>query len=118
MRVKGGTASRRRHKRVLKLTEGFRGRRKNCFKLAKRSVQKALQHAYKARKRKKGDFRTLWIARINAGSRVSGISYSALIKGLKMANVELDRKSLAELAFRDEEAFAAIVERAKEGLRA
>lgn len=118
MRVKGGPVSRRRHKRLLKLTEGFRGRRRNCYKLAKRSVQKALQHAYKARKKKKNDFRTLWIARINAGARVSGISYSSLIKGLKQANVELDRKSLADLASRDADAFSAIVEKAREGLRA
>ena len=116
MRVKRGYASRRRHKRRLKLAEGFRGRRSDCFKLAKRSVEKALQYAYRDRRAKKRDFRGLWIVRINAAARMSGISYSALINGLSKAQVELDRKVLAELAFSDPASFAVIAEKAKAAL--
>lgn len=116
MRVKRGTASRKRHKRRLKLAEGFRGRRSDCFKLAKRSVEKALQYAYRDRRAKKRDFRGLWIIRINAAARLNGLSYSALVRGLKMANVELDRKVLAELAFSDPASFAVVAEKAKAAL--
>lgn len=118
MRVKGGIVSRRRHKRVLKLAEGFRGRRSKCYKLAKRSIQKSLQHAYKGRKMKKRDFRSLWIIRINAAARLSGLSYSKLILGLKKANIGLDRKVLADIAARDAASFAAIAEKAKAALAA
>jgi large subunit ribosomal protein L20 len=116
MRVKRGYASRRRHKRRLKLAEGFRGRRSDCFKLAKRSVEKALQYAYRDRRAKKRDFRGLWIVRINAAARMNGISYSALIRGLANAKVELDRKVLAELAFSDPASFSVVAEKAKAAL--
>lgn len=113
MRVKRGTAGHRRHKRRLKLAEGYRGRRSDCFKLAKRAVEKALQFSYRDRRAKKRDFRGLWITRINAAARMSGISYSKLIKGLSDANIKLDRKVLAELAFSDPASFAVIAEKAK-----
>lgn len=116
MRVKRGYASRRRHKRRLKLAEGFRGRRSDCFKLAKRSVEKALQYAYRDRRAKKRDFRGLWIVRINAAARLHGMSYSAFIKGLSNANIDLDRKVLAEVAFADPASFAVIADRAKAAL--
>jgi large subunit ribosomal protein L20 len=116
MRVKRGTASRRRHKRRLKLAEGFRGRRSDCFKLAKRAVEKALQFSYRDRRAKKRDFRGLWILRINAAARISGISYSKLVKGLSDANIQLDRKVLAEIAFTDPASFAVIAEKAKAAL--
>lgn len=116
MRVKRGFASRRRHKRRLKLAEGFRGRRSDCFKLAKRSVEKALQHSYRDRRAKKRDFRGLWIIRINAAARINGVSYSKLMLGLSKANIELDRKILAEIAFRDPASFAVLAERAKAAL--
>ncbi|MFO0416069.1 MAG: 50S ribosomal protein L20 [Pseudomonadota bacterium] len=116
MRVKRGYASRRRHKRRLKLAEGFRGRRSDCFKLAKRAVEKALQFSYRDRRAKKRDFRGLWIIRINAAARMSGISYSKLIRGLSKADIKLDRKVLAELAFTDPASFAVVAERAKAAL--
>lgn len=118
MRVKGGFTSRRRHKRVLKLAEGFRGRRGNCYKLAKRAVQKALLLAYKGRKLKKRDFRSLWIVRINAAVRIDGMSYSTFIAGCKKANVGLDRKVLADIAARDPKTFSAITAKAKSALAA
>ena len=116
MRVKRGFASRRRHKRRLKLAEGFRGRRSDCFKLAKRSVEKALQHSYRDRRAKKRDFRGLWIIRINAAARINGVSYSKLMLGLSKANIELDRKILAEIAFSDPASFTVLAERAKAAL--
>jgi large subunit ribosomal protein L20 len=116
MRVKRGFASRRRHKRRLQLAEGFRGRRKNCFKLAKRSVEKALQYAYRDRRAKKREFRSLWILRINAAARTCGISYSRFIRGMSQAGIELDRKVLADIAYTDPASFAVIAERAKAAL--
>lgn len=116
MRVKRGFASRRRHKRRLKLAEGFRGRRKDCFKLAKRAVEKALQFSYRDRRAKKRDFRGLWIVRINAAARLNGLSYSKLIQGLAKANIALDRKVLAEIAFSDPASFAVVADRAKAAL--
>ncbi|MCO6429999.1 MAG: 50S ribosomal protein L20 [Deltaproteobacteria bacterium] len=116
MRVKRGFASRRRHKRIAKSAEGFRGRRKNCFKHVKLGVQKALQHAYKHRRAKKREFRALWIVRINAAARECGISYSKLIRGLQLAKVEIDRKVLAQLAATDNKAFQAVVEKARAAL--
>jgi len=113
MRVKRGTAGHRRHKRRLKLAEGYRGRRSDCFKLAKRAVEKALQFSYRDRRAKKRDFRGLWITRINAAARLNGLSYSKLIKGLSDANIQLDRKVLAEIAFADPASFAVIAEKAK-----
>ena len=116
MRVKRGFASRRRHKRRLQLAEGFRGRRKNCFKLAKRSVEKALQYAYRDRRAKKREFRSLWILRINAASRACGLSYSRFIRGVSQAGIGLDRKVLADIAYTDPASFAVIAERAKAAL--
>lgn len=116
MRVKRGTAGRQRHKRRLKLAEGYRGRRNGCFKLAKRAVEKALQFSYRDRRAKKRDFRGLWIVRINAAARINGISYSNFIRGLANAKIELDRKVLAELAFSDPASFAVVAERAKAAL--
>jgi len=116
MRVKRGFAGRRKHKRKLKLAEGFRGRRKNCYKLAKRAVEKALQFSYRDRRAKKRDFRGLWIVRINAAARMNGLSYSRLIAGLSEANIMIDRKILAELAYSDPASFAVIAERAKAAL--
>jgi large subunit ribosomal protein L20 len=116
MRVKRGTTSRRRHKRRLKLAEGFRGRRNGSFKLAKLAVEKALQFSYRDRRGKKRDFRGLWITRINAAARISGLSYSKFVKGLSDANIQLDRKVLAEIAFADPASFAVIAEKAKAAL--
>ena len=113
MRVKRGFAGRRKHKRLLKLAEGFRGRRKSSYKLAKRSVQKALKYAYRDRRAKKREFRRLWILRINAAARQNGLSYGRFMFGLKQAGIELDRKSLAELAYTDLQAFNAIAERVR-----
>jgi large subunit ribosomal protein L20 len=118
MRVKGGFATRRRHKRMLDRAEGFQGRRSTCFKLAKRAVQTALKHAFKNRRMQKREFRALWITRINAACRPSGIKYSALIHGLQKANIIIDRKVLADLACSDAAAFGAIVEKAKAALAA
>ena len=116
MRVKRGFVSRRRHTAVMKRAEGFRGRRKNCYKFAKLATQKAMQFAYRDRRVRKRDFRQLWIARINAAVRLAGMSYSVFINGLKKANIEIDRKVLADLAVRDKAAFAAIVERTRQVL--
>ena len=116
MRVKRGFTSRRRHKRLLKLAKGFRGRRKNCFQLAKTSVQKALQYAYRDRKVRKRAFRSLWILRINAAARERGITYSRLVLGLKKAKVGLDRKALAFLAVNDPAGFGKVVEKAQAAL--
>lgn len=116
MRVKGGVVTRRRHKRLLKRAKGFRGRRGNCFQLAERAVEKGLQYAYRDRKAKKREFRSLWIARLNAAARTSGLSYSKFIRGLKLADIQLDRKVLSDLALENPEAFAQIVSRAKSAL--
>lgn len=116
MRVKRGVVSRRRHKRIMKQAKGFRGRRKNCFKLAKDAVERSMQFAYRDRKVKKRDFRRLWIVRINAAARQSGMSYSCFMSGLKKANIALNRKILADMAVRDPQAFAQVAERAKAAL--
>ena len=108
MRVKRGFKARRRRNRVLKLSKGYRGRRKNCYKRANQAVQRALDFASRDRARRKRDFRSLWIVRINAAARGSGISYSKLIAGLSKAKVALDRKILADLAVADPQAFSAI----------
>ena len=117
MRVKRGVTSRRRHKRLQKRAEGFRGRSKNCFKVAKTRVQKAMTYAYRDRKVKKRAMRALWNVRINAAARPLGISYSRLMFGLKNANIALDRKMLADLAVSDPQGFAAVVEKAKASLQ-
>ena len=116
MRVKGGFKSRRRRKKILKLARGYRGGRSKLFRTAADSVDKALMYAYRDRKARKRDFRRLWIARINAGARMNELSYSKLINGLKRANIELDRKVLAEMAVSDPTAFSKVVKLAAEQL--
>ena len=112
-RVKRGVTARARHKKVLALAKGFRGRRKNVFRVAKQAVMKAGQYAYRDRRNKKRDFRRLWIARINAAARELGITYSQFINGMNKAGITLDRKVLADIAVHDKAAFAGIVEQAK-----
>ena len=112
-RVKRGVTAPARHKKVLALAKGFRGRRKNVFRVAKQAVMKAGQYAYRDRRNKKRDFRRLWIARINAAARECGITYSQFINGLNKAAIGLDRKVLADIAVHDKAAFAGIVEQAK-----
>jgi large subunit ribosomal protein L20 len=115
-RVKRGVTARARHKKVLALAKGYRGRRGNVYRIAKQAVMRAGQYAYRDRRTKKRVFRALWITRINAASREHGLSYSRLINGLNRASIALDRKVLAELAVHDKPAFSAIVERAKASL--
>ncbi len=112
-RVKRSVAARARHKKVLKQAKGYRGARKNVFRVAKQAVTKAGQYAYRDRRRKKRDFRSLWIIRINAAARECGLTYSTLVRGLKLANVELDRKALASIAVNDRETFSLLAEKAK-----
>ncbi len=112
-RVKRSVAARARHKKVLKQAKGYRGARKNVYRVAKQAVTKAGQYAYRDRRRKKRDFRSLWIMRINAAARECGLTYSTLIRGLKLANVELDRKALAAIAVDDRETFTLLAEKAK-----
>ncbi|ABM94843.1 50S ribosomal protein L20 [Methylibium sp. Pch-M] len=112
-RVKRGVTARARHKKVLELAKGFRGRRKNVYRIAKQAVMKAGQYAYRDRRNRKRVFRRLWIARINAASRSHGITYSRFIAGIKKAAIDIDRKMLAELAVNDPAAFGSIVEKVK-----
>ena len=115
-RVKGGTASINRHKKVLRLAKGYRGRSSTCFRIALQRVEKALQYAYRDRRNKKRDFRGLWIQRINAGARLSGLTYSKMMGGLKKAGINLDRKVLSDIAIHDAAGFAALAEKAKAAL--
>ena len=115
-RVKRGVIARRKHKKVLKQAKGYYGARSRVFRVAKQAVIKAGQYAYRDRRQKKRVFRALWITRINAQARVLGMSYSRLIAGLKRAEIEMDRRVLADLAVNDKEAFAVIVEQAKTAL--
>jgi len=115
-RVKRGVVARRRHKKILNQARGYYGARSRVFRVAKQAVIKAGQYAYRDRRNRKRAFRALWIARINAGARANGLSYSRLIAGLKKANVEIDRKVLADLAMNEQQAFAAVVEKAKASL--
>ena len=112
-RVKRGVTARARHKKVLALAKGFRGRRKNVFRIAKEAVMRAGQYAYRDRRTRKRVFRRLWIARINAASRGLGLSYSKFMAGLKKAEIDIDRKVLADLAVHDPAAFGSIVEKVK-----
>jgi large subunit ribosomal protein L20 len=112
-RVKRGVTARARHKKVLELAKGFRGRRKNVYRIAKEAVMKAGQYAYRDRRVRKRDFRALWIVRINAAVRECGLSYSVFISGLKKAAIDIDRKVLADLAVHDAVGFAKIVEQVK-----
>lgn len=117
-RVKRGVVARRSHKKILKAAKGYYGARSRVFRVAKQAVIKAGQYAYRDRRVKKRTFRALWITRINAQARNEGISYSQLIAGLKRANVELDRRVLADLAIHDKAAFGQVVARAKAALAA
>jgi large subunit ribosomal protein L20 len=112
-RVKRGVTAHARHKKILALAKGFRGRRKNVFRIAKQAVMKAGQYAYRDRRTRKRVFRQLWIARINAASRELGVTYSKFMAGLKKANIEIDRKVLADMAVNDPAAFGSIVEKVK-----
>ena len=116
-RVKKGVTALRRHKKILKLAKGYRGSKSKLFKKANETVMKALYYARRDRRAKKGEFRKLWIARINAAARINGISYSQLINGLKKAGVEVNRKMLADLAVSDMPAFGKLVETAKSQLK-
>jgi large subunit ribosomal protein L20 len=115
-RVKRGVTAHAKHKAVITLAKGYRGRRKNVFRVANQAVIKAGQYAYRDRHQKKRQFRSLWIVRINAAAREAGLSYSRLIDGLNKAEIEIDRKMLAELAVSDKNAFARLADQAKSSL--
>ncbi|MAI62768.1 MAG: 50S ribosomal protein L20 [Micavibrio sp. TMED27] len=115
-RVKGGARAHARHKKVIKQAKGYYGRRKNCFRTAVQAVEKAGQYAYRDRRAKKREFRRLWIQRINAAARIHDMTYSTFMHGLKLAGIELDRKSLSEIAIADEKGFAAIAKQAQDAL--
>ena len=112
-RIKGGMNARRKHNKVLKLAKGYRGARSNQYRIAKQSVMRALASSYEGRKQRKRQFRQLWIARINAAARMNGISYSKFMYGLKLAEIDINRKMLAEMAVNDAEGFATLAELAK-----
>jgi len=117
-RVKRGVTAHAKHKKVLGKAKGYRGARSKVFRVAKQAVTKAGQYAYRDRRQKKRQFRALWIARINAGARENGMSYSVFMNGLKKASIEIDRKVLSDIAIFDKPAFTALVEKAKSGLEA
>ena len=117
-RVKRGVTARARHKKVLDQAKGSRGRRGNVYRIAKQAVMRAGQYAYRDRRNKKRVFRALWITRINAATREHGVTYSVFMNGLKKANIELDRKVLADMAVTDKPAFAAIVKQVKANIAA
>jgi large subunit ribosomal protein L20 len=116
-RVKRGVTAHARHKKTLKLAKGYYGRRKNTIRIAKQAVEKAMQYAYRDRKRKKRTFRALWIQRINAAVREHGLTYGRFIHGLSVAGIEVDRKVLADLAVKDAAGFKALVDRAQAAAR-
>lgn len=113
-RVKGGTVTRKRRKKVLKLAKGYYGSKHTLYKVANQQVMKSLQYAFRDRRQTKRDFRKLWITRINAAARINGLSYSRLMHGLKLAGIEVNRKMLAELAISDANAFAELANTAKQ----
>ena len=115
-RVKRGVQANRRHKKILKRAKGYYGARSRVYRVAVQAVTKAGQYAYRDRRNKKRTFRRLWIARINAGARLNGLSYSRFINGLKKANIEIDRRVLADIAMHDAAAFPALTEKAKAAL--
>lgn len=115
-RIKGGMNAKKKHNRVLKLAKGYRGARSKQYRIAKQSVMRALTSSYAGRKERKRQFRQLWIARINAASRINGLSYSKFMHGLKLAGVEMNRKMLSEMAINDAEGFATLAELAKSKL--
>lgn len=112
-RVKGGTVTRKRHKRILKLAKGYYGSKHTLFKVSKQAVMKSYQYAYRDRRQKKRDFRKLWIARINAAARLNNMSYSTFMHGLKLAEIDINRKMLADIAVTDAAVFTALTEQAK-----
>ena len=116
MRVKGGVVTRRRHNKARRLARGFLSRRKSCYTFVKSAVEKSMQDAFGGRRQKKRDFRQLWIIRIGAAARLAGLSYSKFMNGVKLAEISLDRKSLADMAVNDPAAFAKIAEKAKAAL--
>ena len=116
-RIKGGLNAKKRHNRVLKLAKGYRGARSKQYRIAKQSVMRALASSYAGRKQRKRQFRQLWIARINAGARLNGLSYSKFMYGLKLAGSDLNRKVLADIAVNDPAAFTQLVETAKSALQ-
>jgi large subunit ribosomal protein L20 len=117
-RVKRGVTARASHKKVLDAAKGFRGRRKNVFRIANEAVMKAGQYAYRDRRARKREFRALWIARINAAARELGVTYSVFMNGLKRVGIDVDRKVLADIAVHDAAAFAKIVDQVKAGMAA
>ena len=117
-RVKRGVQANRRHKKVLARAKGYYGARSRVFRVAVQAVTKAGQDAYRDRRNKKRSFRRLWIARINAGARLNGLSYSRMINGLKKASIEIDRRVLADIAMHDAQSFTALAEKAKQALAA
>ena len=112
-RVKGGTVARRRRKKILKLAKGYFGSKHRLYKTANEQVMKSLQYAYRDRRQRKRDFRKLWITRINAAARMNGLSYSKFMHGLKLAEIDINRKMLADIAISDQKAFALIADQAK-----
>ena len=115
-RIKGGLNAKKRHNRTLKLAKGYRGARSKQYRVAKQSVMRALASSYAGRKQKKRQFRQLWIARINAAARMNGLSYSKMMHGLKVANIDINRKMLAEMAVNDAAGFTALAEIAKKAI--
>ena len=115
-RTKRGTISRAKHKKVLKAVKGQWGRRKNTIRVARQAMEKAMQYAYRDRRNKKRDFKSLWIQRINAGARAEGLTYSKFINGLAKSGIKIDRKILAEIAYDNPEAFKTIVKKAQAAL--
>ena len=115
-RIKGGVGAKKRHNRTLKLAKGYKGARSKQYRVAKQSVMRALTSSYAGRKQRKREFRQLWIARINAAARMNGLSYSKFMYGLKLANIDLNRKVLSEMAINDAEGFAKLAELAKSKL--
>jgi large subunit ribosomal protein L20 len=115
-RVKRGVTSRAKHKKVLKAVKGQWGRRKNTIRVARQAMEKAMQYAYRDRRNKKRDFKSLWISRINAGVRLEGLTYSKFINGLNKTGIKIDRKILAEIAYDNPEAFKTIVKKAQAAL--
>ena len=115
-RVKRGAAAKARHKKIIKLAKGYRGRAKNCFRVAIEKVEKAFQYAYRDRKNKKREFRGLWIQRINAAARAHGLVYSQFMRGLRIAKIDLNRKMLSEIAIHAPVEFSAIVQKVKVAL--
>ena len=117
-RVKRGVQAHAKHKKIIKQAKGYSGRRKNVYRVAVQAVTKAGQYAYRDRRQRKRQFRQLWIARINAGARENGMSYSRMIDGMKKANIEIDRKVLSDMAIADKAAFTVVTEQAKAALAA